>query len=131
MPDKLQNLYDTFVADGYEMEPFEDFKNNLKDAKKRRAAYDALVNDGYDMEDYSAFEKNIGMGEVPASSPATPATPATITASEPIEPSADYKEAMDNPALNPFAFKPERSEATAYNANGEPFLPRVARKPRR
>lgn len=60
--DKIKKLYDTFVADGYDMESEDDFRKNMSDAKKRKAAYDALVNDGYDMEPFDVFENNIGYG---------------------------------------------------------------------
>lgn len=54
------------------MEPERDFRENLKDAKKRRAAYDSLVKEGYDMEPYEEFERNIGFGVVaPAQQPQT------------------------------------------------------------
>ena len=62
--DKVSNLYKTFVNEGYDMEPESDFRENLKDAKKRRSAYDSLVKEGYDMEPYEEFEKNIGYGVV-------------------------------------------------------------------
>lgn len=61
--DKIKNLYQTFVNDGYEMENEDDFRKNLSDSTKRRAAYDALVKDGYDMEPYEEFESNIGFGD--------------------------------------------------------------------
>lgn len=61
--DKIKNLYQTFVNDGYEMENEDDFRKNLSDSTKRRAAYDALVKDGYDMEPYEEFENNIGFGD--------------------------------------------------------------------
>lgn len=41
--DKIKKLYDTFVSDGYDMESEEDFRKNLLDSTKRKAAYDALV----------------------------------------------------------------------------------------
>ena len=40
--DKIKKLYDTFVSDGYDMESEEDFRKNLSDSTKRKAAYDAL-----------------------------------------------------------------------------------------
>ena len=60
--DKISNLYNTFVSDGYDMESEEDFRNNLTDPHKRRSAYDALVKDGYEMEPFEEFEINIGFG---------------------------------------------------------------------
>lgn len=44
--DKIKKLYDTFVSDGYDMESEEDFRKNLSDSTKRKAAYDALVKEG-------------------------------------------------------------------------------------
>ncbi|MBD5341549.1 MAG: hypothetical protein HDR94_08240, partial [Bacteroides sp.] len=60
--DKIKNLYDTFVKEGYEMESEADFRKNLADPAKRKAAYDALKNEGYEMEAFDAFETNIGFG---------------------------------------------------------------------
>lgn len=70
--DKIRKLYDTFVSDGYDMESEEDFRKNLSDSTKRKAAYDALVKDGYDMEPFEEFENNIGFGQIqtPAPEPA-------------------------------------------------------------
>lgn len=62
--DKIKKLYDTFVSDGYDMESEEDFRKNLSDSTKRRAAYDALVKDGYEMEPFEEFENNIGFGKI-------------------------------------------------------------------
>lgn len=70
--DKIKNLYQTFVTDGYDMEPEAEFRQNLKKPAKRRAAYDALVADGYDMEPYDQFEANIGFSS--SSSAVTEAT---------------------------------------------------------
>ena len=70
--DKVTNLYNAFVKNGYAMESEAEFRKNLQDPKKRRAAYDALVNDGYDMEAYDQFESNIGFAK-----PVTPAQNAT------------------------------------------------------
>ena len=64
--DKVTNLYKTFVTEGYEMEPESEFRENIKDPKKRRAAYDALVSDGYDMEPFEEFERNIGFSSTSA-----------------------------------------------------------------
>ena len=66
------------------MESEAQFRENLKDPKKRRAAYDALVADGYNMEPFADFESNIGFG-APAPAPAsTPAPTAQApTQSEP------------------------------------------------
>lgn len=70
--DKITRLYDTFVADGYDMESEDDFRKNMSDAKKRKAAYDALVNDGYEMEPFGEFENNIGYGSPKHSSESAP-----------------------------------------------------------
>ena len=68
--DKVSNLYSAFVKSGYAMESEAQFRENLKDPKKRKAAYDALVADGYQMEPYADFESNIGFG-APKQQPAT------------------------------------------------------------
>ena len=70
--DKVTNLYNAFVKNGYAMEPEAQFRENLKDPKKRKAAYDALVADGYNMEPFADFESNIGFG-APAPAPTTTA----------------------------------------------------------
>lgn len=78
--DKVSNLYNAFVKDGYAMESEEQFRENLKDPKKRKAAYDALVADGYSMEPYADFESNIGFGaskpQATTAAPAPASTPA-------------------------------------------------------
>ena len=63
------------------MESEAQFRENLKDPKKRKAAYDALVADGYQMEPYADFESNIGFG-APKQQPAT-AKSTTKTTSTP------------------------------------------------
>ena len=55
MADKVTNLYNAFIKSGYAMESEAQFRENLKDPKKRKAAYDALVKDGYNMEAYADF----------------------------------------------------------------------------
>ena len=54
------------------MESEEDFRKNLSDSTKRKAAYDALVKEGYEMEPFEEFENNIGFGKIqtPAPEPA-------------------------------------------------------------
>lgn len=69
--DKVTNLYNAFVKNGYAMEPEAQFRENLKDPKKRKAAYDALVADGYNMEPFADFESNIGFG-APTPAPTAP-----------------------------------------------------------
>lgn len=87
--DKVTNLYNAFVKNGYAMESEAQFRENLKDPKKRKAAYDALVADGYNMEPFADFETNIGFGApapAPASAPrqqATPAAPAPASTPAP------------------------------------------------
>lgn len=84
--DKVTNLYNAFVKNGYAMESEAQFRENLKDPKKRKAAYDALVADGYNMEPFADFESNIGFGtpapQQQAQSTAT-ATPVSAPASAP------------------------------------------------
>ena len=63
MADKVINLYNAFIKNGYAMESEAQFRENLKDPKKRKAAYDALVSDGYNMEPYADFESNIGYAQ--------------------------------------------------------------------
>lgn len=84
--DKIKKLYDTFVSDGYyDMESEEDFRKNLLDSAKRKAAYDALVKDGYDMEPFEEFESNIGFGKEQTSSQQS-GNSASGTVEEPISP---------------------------------------------
>lgn len=70
MADKVTNLYNAFIKSGYAMESEAQFRENLKDPKKRKAAYDALVKDGYNMEAYADFERNIGYAPKPQAAPA-------------------------------------------------------------
>lgn len=91
--DKVKNLYDTFVKDGYAMEPEAQFRENLKDPKKRKAAYDALVKDGYDMEPYAEFESNIGFAKAaPAPKKGTPSSGQQKPAVTPAASSAPAKQ---------------------------------------
>lgn len=82
MADKVTNLYNTFKKNGYAMESEAEFRKNLQDPKKRRAAYDALVNDGYDMEAYDQFESNIGYGTQQPPQQPTQSTPAPAPEAE-------------------------------------------------
>ena len=73
------------------MEPEAQFRENLKDPKKRKAAYDALVKDGYDMEPYAEFESNIGFAKAaPAPKRETPSSgqrkPASAVSASPEQP---------------------------------------------
>ncbi len=87
--DKVTNLYNAFVNNGYAMEPEAQFRENLKDPKKRRAAYDALVADGYNMEPFADFENNIGFGApVPKPTPAPQQQAHTIATAVPTSTSA-------------------------------------------
>lgn len=111
--DKVTNLYNTFVKNGYAMEPEAQFRENLKDPQKRKAAYEALVADGYDMEPFADFEGNIGFGSpVPASTSPAPqqqaqptATIAPTTTSAPAPPEgpvqAPIQAAPEQPAWQP------------------------------
>ena len=72
--DKISNLYNAFIAEGYEMEPEEEFRRNLTVQAKRRAAYDALVAEGYEMEPFEEFETNIGFGSTSTPLPGTVTT---------------------------------------------------------
>lgn len=67
------------------MESEEDFRKNLLDSTKRKAAYDALVKDGYDMEPFEEFESNIGFGKERTSSQQS-GNSASGTVEEPISP---------------------------------------------
>ena len=101
--DKVKNLYDTFVKDGYAMEPEAQFRENLKDPKKRKAAYDALVKDGYDMEPYAEFESNIGFAKAspkPQAQPQRLAAPAPQTKPQPMATAAPKQQ---KPAVTPAA----------------------------
>lgn len=96
--DKVTNLYNAFVKNGYAMEPEAQFRENLKDPKKRKAAYDALVADGYNMEPFADFESNIGFSApTPAPAPTAPtpqqqAQPAATAAPTSVPASATAEE---------------------------------------
>ena len=81
--DKVKNLYNTFIQNGYSMEPEEQFRENLKDSKKRKAAYDALVSDGYDMEPFAEFESNIGISTTGPQQPMQSVDEPVITDEQP------------------------------------------------
>lgn len=105
--DKVSNLYNAFVKNGYAMEPEAQFRENLKDPKKRKAAYDALVADGYQMEPFSDFERNIGYG---APKPqATPAKPASTPAPTAQPTAAPAKSATPQQAQQP-AWQPTEQD---------------------
>ncbi len=101
--DKVTNLYNAFVKNGYAMEPEAQFRENLKDPKKRKAAYDALVADGYNMEPFADFENNIGFGApTPAPAPTAPtpqqqAQPAATAAPTSVPASATAEEQEQAP----------------------------------
>ena len=101
--DKVTNLYNAFVKNGYAMEPEAQFRENLKDPKKRKAAYDALVADGYNMEPFADFESNIGFGApTPAPAPTAPtpqqqAQPAATAAPTSVPASATAEEQEQAP----------------------------------
>lgn len=109
--DKVTNLYNTFVKNGYAMEPEAQFRENLKDPQKRKAAYEALVADGYDMEPFADFEGNIGFGSPTHTSPAPQqqaqptATVAPTSTSAPAPPEgpvqAPIQAAPEQPAWQP------------------------------
>ncbi len=101
--DKVTNLYNAFVKNGYAMEPEAQFRENLKDPRKRKAAYDALVADGYNMEPFADFESNIGFGApTPAPAPTAPtpqqqAQPAATAAPTSVPASATAEEQEQAP----------------------------------
>lgn len=113
--DKVTNLYNAFVKNGYAMEPEAQFRENLKDPKKRKAAYDALVADGYNMEPFADFESNIGFGApTPAPTAPTPqqqaqpaatavptSVPASATAEEQEQEQAPVQSQPEQPAWQP------------------------------
>ena len=113
--DKVTNLYNAFVKNGYAMEPEAQFRENLKDPKKRKAAYDALVADGYNMEPFADFESNIGFGAptpTPAPAPTAPtpqqqaqpaatAAPTSVPASTTAEEQAPVQPQPEQPAWQP------------------------------
>lgn len=72
------------------MESEPEFRKNLEDPNKRRAAYDALVSDGYDMEAFDQFEINIGY--------ASASTPASASQAQPQQPTQSVAEPARRPA---------------------------------
>lgn len=111
--DKVTNLYNAFVKNGYAMESEAQFRENLKDPKKRKAAYDALVADGYNMEPFTDFESNIGFG-APAPAPTSPAP------QQQAQPTATAAPASSAPASAP-AEEPE--QVHVQSAPEEPTQP--------
>lgn len=94
MADKVTNLYNALVKSGYAMEPEDQFRKNITDPKKRKAAYNALVSSGYSMEPYEEFESNIGHGkpkqrqQTPAQSQSQSTAPASAPAETEAQPTA-------------------------------------------
>ncbi len=111
--DKVTNLYNAFVKNGYAMESEAQFRENLKDPKKRKAAYDALVADGYNMEPFADFESNIGFG-APAPAPTSPAP------QQQAQPTATAAPASSAPASAPAE---ETAQAPVQSAPEEPAQP--------
>ena len=101
--DKVTNLYNAFVKNGYAMEPEAQFRENLKDPKKRKAAYDALIADGYNMEPFADFENNIGFG-----TPVSTETPASAPALTPEQEQMPVQSAPEEPAQP--AWRPSEQE---------------------
>lgn len=123
--DKVKNLYDTFVKDGYAMEPEAQFRENLKDPKKRKAAYDALVKDGYDMEPYAEFESNIGFAKAspkPQAQPQRPAAPAPQAKPQPMATAAPAHPQPQKPTAAP-------AQAATPAPNSAPATPQQKDKP--
>lgn len=62
--DKIRNVYDALVSEGYDMSPFDEFRNNLSNKDSRKSVYNALVKEDYDMSPFEEFEANIGFGNL-------------------------------------------------------------------
>ena len=135
--DKVSNLYNAFVKNGYAMESEAQFRENLKDPKKRKAAYDALVADGYSMEPYADFESNIGYGTpkpkpTPVKSASTPAqsAPAAAPQQPAWHPTEQEKIRMSyqmNTMLNDFNQR-SRARVEQVKRMSEPFSPEGRKK---
>lgn len=119
--DKVTNLYNAFVKNGYAMESEAQFRENLKDPKKRKAAYDALVADGYNMEPFADFETNIGFG---APAPAPAPAPTSPAPQQQAQPTATAAPASSAPASAPAPAPAEEPEqASVQSAPEEPVQP--------
>ena len=136
MDDKISKLYQAFVNEGYSMEPEDQFRQNLSDPAKRKAAYDALVSDGYNMEPFAEFETNIGFGKVeqaPAQTPTTNQAPEpqpTPTPSIPPAPTRLTYPTAPAPYLsNDKMYGPEMPTAADDEQPVEDAVPPLAWKP--
>lgn len=90
MADKVTNLYNALVKSGYAMEPEDQFRKNITDPKKRKAAYNALVSSGYSMEPYEEFESNIGHGKPKPQATAKSRTTASTPAASQTQPQSTW-----------------------------------------
>lgn len=90
MADKVTNLYNALVKSGYAMEPEDQFRKNITDPKKRKAAYNALVSSGYSMEPYEEFESNIGHGKPKQQATAKSRTTASTPAASQTQPQSTW-----------------------------------------
>ena len=123
MANKIKSLYEAFVNDGYNMEPLDEFRENLKDPNKRKAAYDALVGDGYEMEPFDEFESNIGFGKVKpnSNSPVSKYVSTLDDAPDDVQRSlATSKPASKQQSV---VEQPQQPQAAKLQAGGTPFNP--------
>lgn len=122
MANKIKSLYEAFVNDGYNMEPLDEFRENLKDPNKRKAAYDALVGDGYEMEPFDEFESNIGFGKVKpnSNSPVSKYVSTLDDAPDDVQRSLATPKPASKPASET-ASKPQTAQQP--QAGGTPFNP--------
>ena len=121
MADKVTNLYNAFINNGYAMESEAQFRENLKDPNKRKAAYDALVADGYNMEPFNEFESNIGYGApAPTSAPQQEQSTATSASTATPAPTAEQEQAPVQAAEQ--AWQPTEQEKIRMSYNMHTML---------
>ena len=127
MANKIKSLYEAFVNDGYNMEPLDEFRENLKDPNKRKAAYDALVVDGYEMEPFDEFESNIGFGKVKpnSNSPVSKYVSTLDDAPDDVQRSLATPKPASKPASKQQSVveQPQQPQAAKLQAGGTPFNP--------
>ena len=121
MANKIKSLYEAFVNDGYNMEPLDEFRENLKDPNKRKAAYDALVGDGYEMEPFDEFESNIGFGKVKPNSNSPVSKYVSTLDDTPDD--VQRSLATPKPASKPASETASKPQAAKPQAGGTPFNP--------
>lgn len=69
MNEKLKELYDNLVKDGYELPSFDQFALDMKDSSKASQLYNTISTDGYELPAFEQFYKDIAPSPVSSAQP--------------------------------------------------------------